>query len=91
MSYLVNKIIQSMVFKGKKLNRKFRPQVFIDKERSIQVEGIPLKVKLTAKDFFSIREKLDYKERSKFVGEDDSIAWCYRNMAGSITKTLLDK
>jgi len=25
MSYLVNKIIQSMVFKGKKLNRKFRP------------------------------------------------------------------
>jgi hypothetical protein len=39
-----------MVFKGKKLNRRFKPQVFIDKERSVWLEGegIAIKVKLTA-------------------------------------------
>lgn len=31
MSYLANKIVQKMVFRGKKLHRKFKPQYFIDK------------------------------------------------------------
>ena len=75
MSYLVNKIIQNMVFKGKKINRKFKPQAYIDKERSVWVEGILIKVKLTASDFFNINEKLSYKEKHNFVSEDDSCEW----------------
>ena len=51
MSYLANMIIQSMVFIGKKYNRKFTAKNFIDKERSVEVESIILKIKLTAEDF----------------------------------------
>jgi hypothetical protein len=51
MSYLANMIIQSMVFIGKKYNRKFTAKHFIDKERSVEVESIFLKIKLTAEDF----------------------------------------
>jgi len=51
MSYLANMIIQSMVFRGKKYNRKFTAKNFIDCERSVDVESIVLKIKLTSEDF----------------------------------------
>lgn len=40
MSYLVNRIIKSLVFRGKKLNRKFRPAGYVDKDRSVWIDGI---------------------------------------------------
>ena len=91
MSYLVNKIIQAMVFKGKKYNKKFNASNFIDKQRSIEIQAIDIKVKLSAADFNHIKQKIDEKEMLNFVDEHDSITWIQRCIVGGITKAQLDK
>jgi hypothetical protein len=71
MSYLVNKIIQSMVFiNGKKYNRRFTAARYINKIRSVEVEGIVLKVKLSLNDFAMIKKKIDEKELQDFIEPD---------------------
>jgi hypothetical protein len=51
-----------MAFKGKKLNRKFSVKNFANKERSVDIEAIALKIKLTTEDFNSIKRKIAEKE-----------------------------
>jgi hypothetical protein len=51
-----------MVIRGKKYNRKFTALNFIDKKRNVDVEAIALKVKLSAADFYHIKQKIDEKE-----------------------------
>ena len=91
MSYLANMIIQSMVFRGKKYNRKFNGKSFIDMERSVEVESIILKVKLTSDDFHHIKRKLHEKEHRDFIEPEDALGWIQRCIVGNITKDKLDK
>jgi hypothetical protein len=80
-----------MVFKGKKYNRKFTAKHFIDCERSVEVESIVLKIKITEPDFHSIKRKLHEKEHKDFVHPEDALGWIQRCVVGNITKDKLDK
>jgi hypothetical protein len=57
----------------------------------VDVEMIVLKVKLSAADFYHIKQKIDEKEMLNFVDENDSIAWIQRCLVGGIDKAQLDK
>mgnify|MGYP001057922416 CR=1 FL=1 len=92
MSYLVNKIVRAMVFKeGHEINRKFTALNYVDKQRTIKIENITIKVKLPEKHFKNIKSKLDNLERERFVDEENSIEWIEKCVVGNITKGSLDK
>ena len=60
--------------------------------RTVTLEGIVLKVKLTQDDFNSIKHKLEEDEKTtNFVSEEDSIGWMTRCMEGNINKMYLDE
>jgi hypothetical protein len=65
MSYLVNRIIQNMVFKENGgLNDKFKEKAFVQNVRTIVIETVILKVCLTKKDFWDIKHKLEEDEKT---------------------------
>jgi hypothetical protein len=54
-SYLADRIIQNMVFRNDgTINKNFKPRNFIDKQRTVMVENIIIKVKFSKKDFYDI-------------------------------------
>ena len=65
MSFLVNRIIQTIVFKDGKINKKFRKKNYLMQERTVLLENISLKVKLTEKDYYDIRHKLEEDENTQ--------------------------
>ena len=66
--------------------------MWINRERTVTLEGIVLKVKLTHDDFHGIKHKLEEDEKTtNFVSEDDSIGWIVRCMQGDVNKKYLDE
>jgi hypothetical protein len=91
-SYLVNRIIQGIVFVNDNINPKFKSKNYVDKERTLLIENIVLKVRLTKDDFLDIKHKLEEDEKTQiFVSEEESIPWLSRCLIGSITKFQLDQ
>ena len=93
MSYLVNKIIREVLYKGQKtINiNEFEERKYIDRVRTVEVEGIKLKIKITAEDYFKIYRKVQENEKDKFIEESDSIGWLERCIVGNIKKIELDQ
>ena len=91
MSYLANMIVRSMVFKGDKINPKFISRNYVGKRRTVEVDQVTLKVRLTLKDFDIIKEKVDNQEKLNFVEVIDSQEWIKNNLVGSICKRDLDQ
>ena len=93
MSYLGDKIVQAIVFDEKgNINKKFKPKNYIEKKRTVLLEGITIKIKLTHDDFYSIKHKLEEDEKTtNFVSEEESIAWMSRCLLGKLTKIQLDE
>jgi hypothetical protein len=66
MSYLVNRIIQAIVFKKDgEISSKFKHKNYVDKERTLNIENIILKVKLPPQDFHDIKHKLEEDEKTQ--------------------------
>jgi hypothetical protein len=90
MSYVVNRIIQGILSKGAS---KFTEKRYIDRVASVDVEGVTIKVKLSAEEFFKIKTVMDDDDETEqqFITEDDAHEWIKNCVIGGITKKDLDK
>lgn len=52
---------------------RFSEQNYIEKERTVIVEDIKIKVKLTSEDYYMICRKIQEGETQKFVEEGEAI------------------
>ena len=53
------------MYKGDKINEKFKFKNYVDKERTVNIENIIIKVRLTSGDFLDIKHKLEEDENSQ--------------------------
>ena len=93
MSYLADKIVQAIVFDEKgQINHKFKQKFWVNRLRTVTLEGVVLKVRLTQDDFNSIKHKLEEDEKTtNFVSEEEAIGWVSRCIEGNTTKLYLDQ
>ena len=83
-SKLANKLVQAINFdldevhKSKERTKRY----YTKKQRSLRVEGVLIKVKLTPEDFDDAYLKAYYGETENFVEPEKATAWVTRNVVG---------
>ena len=93
MCLLVNKIILSFIDSKNQVSPTeiYRKHKIVDKQRIVEVENVPIRIKLNEDNYLNIITKLQYGEKKYFVEERNAIQWIEDAVVGPITKEMLEE
>ena len=72
---LVNKIVLSLLDQQNKISPTaiYRKTKFVDKERTVEVNDVPLRICLNESNYMNLVAKLQYGEKKNFIEERHAI------------------
>lgn len=63
----------------------------MDRERVVEVNDVPIRIKLNEANYMNILTKVQYGEKKAFVEERHAIQWIEETIVGPITKEVLEE